>query len=297
MCKLYAIQGEFTKDELVKRIKEKIKIIRRTEDDGLGIALHCNNKVRTWQCGESIFDCKGDNDILQDMDDTPRMVTLAIHGRTSTSKNNDVEHSHPRPTQIGPLMHNGVVVAKFQNPFLNEAGEQEEWREDYDLDTDYLAELADRGLLDKADDYLEGYAATVVVGNDGTLIVQNQGASLVMTLRSGEVEFGTTTELCPVGNKFESMRAECFNGTIYARPIFDLEKRSWKEKFSNLTSKEGENSQKKAEHNSYPEWDGWERDPATGLYREKPEGNKKEKQEGKEVQLSLPGQNSFSPFD
>lgn len=243
MCKLYAIQGEFTKDEAAAKIKEKVKIIRRTEDDGLGIVVHCQGNTLTWQCGESIFDYIGSN-VLDHLDDTPRMTTIAVHGRTSTSKNNDVVHSHPRKTTLGPLMHNGVVFPKHTNPFIGANGEREEWKEEYDLDTDYLAELADRGLLDIADEYLEGYAGVILVQNDGTLVVQNQGANLYMTLKPAEIEFGTTTELCHFGNKFDSMRAECKDGTLWVRPIQDLEKKQYKDRFQDKTDKKDSEEKK-----------------------------------------------------
>lgn len=240
MCKLYALQTELTRDEARQKLNEKIKIIRRTEDDGLGIVIQCENQIAVWQCGESIYDAAG-HDVLSILDDYPRMTTIAIHGRTSTSKNTTVAHSHPRPTELGPLMHNGVVRPKSDAPFQMPDGTIEAWKEKYDLDTDYLAELANRGELEYADKYLEGYAAVIVVSKDGTMYVQNQGASLYMNVKHGEIEFGTTMELAPMGNRFEDMRAEAYGGSIWCKPIGTMSGRTvYHGKYSHLTSREPE---------------------------------------------------------
>lgn len=235
MCKLYAIQKEMTRKEAHKIVHEKIRIIKKTESDGLGIAVNVDGRTLTWQCGSDLLDAIGSN-VLSLLDDEERMTTITIHGRTSTSSNTTVEHSHPRVTDEGPLMHNGVV-----KPIVEDG-----WIQKYDLDTDYLAELANRGELEKADEYLNGYAAILLVKPDGTLVVQNQGARLFLNLKPREIEFGTTTELAPMGNLFEDMRAEVYQGTIWVKPIGSMGGRDWlKSQYSSRTDRGATSDQKK----------------------------------------------------
>lgn len=208
MCKLYALQTTMTKAYARRIIADRSKIILKTESNGLGIALNVDGKTRTWQCGETFADAIGE-DVTDGLDDKLRMATLMIHGRTSTSSDHSVDHSHPRPTKFGPLIHNGVVVP------IKEDG----WKMKYALDSDYLGELADRGELHLAAEYLNGYAAVMTIKDDGTLIVQNQGGSLYNTIQHEVIEFGTTMSLCPGGNKFELLKAEANSCYITIEPI------------------------------------------------------------------------------
>lgn len=207
MCKLYAIQTTMTKAFAAKVIAEKAKAILKTESDGLGISLHVDGVTRTWQCGQSLTDSTG-GDVTIGLGDSLKMATLIMHGRTSTSNNKTVAHSHPRLTKEGPLMHNGIVFPKSKNG----------WKHSYDLDTDYLAELADRNELHLSAEYLTGYAGVLMIKNDGTLVVQNQGANLYMRLENENVEFGTTKALCD-GTPFECMRAESLDCCVWIFPI------------------------------------------------------------------------------
>jgi hypothetical protein len=208
MCKLYAVQTTMTRDWALKLIAEKAKAILKTESHGIGFALNVNGRTRRWQCGESMTDAVGE-DVTAGLDDTLQVATLIMHGRTSTSSDRSVNHSHPRPTKYGPLIHNGVVFPKKDT----------KWKMEYALDTDYLGELASRDELHLAADYLGGYAGVMLLKDDGTLIVQNQGANLYLKLEDDTIEFGTTQILCPGGNKFEHMRAEMKEFFFSSEPI------------------------------------------------------------------------------
>lgn len=239
MCKLYAIQRELTRKAAADILKEKIGIIRKTESQGLGVAIHADGKTVSWKCGSFILDHEGENPLCL-LDDKPKMATIVIHGRTSTSKDTSVNHAHPRPSSVGLLMHNGHVSPK----------EGSTWTAEYSLDSDYLAELASFGKLDVADEYLDGYAAILLLQNDGTLVVQNQGASLYMNLKHSEVEFGTTFDLCRMGNRFEDMRAEVYETTLWSRPINGMSGRGksmWKSQTDKTTSTSSE-PEKKIQH-------------------------------------------------
>lgn len=195
-------------------IAAKAKEIMRTESHGYGMALHVDGVTRTWQCGESLSDSTG-VDVTEGLDGELRMATLIMHGRTSTSSDHSVRHSHPRPTGIGPLMHNGVV-----RPL-----DVRDWDQSHDLDTDYLAELASRDDLHNAASYLAGYAAVLWLKDDGSLVVQNQGASLNYRIESDTVEFGTTHALCG-GSKFSSMRCESLDCRLSIVPLPEMSGRS-----------------------------------------------------------------------
>ena len=222
MCKLYALQTTMTQTYAKRVISEKMQIIGATERHGFGIALHVDGVTRTWQCGEALSDSVGE-DVTSGLNGHLRMATLILHGRTSTSGNKTVEHSHPRPTANGVLMHNGVVEP------ISKLG----WKMDYDLDSDYLAELEDRDELGDAESYLNGYAGVLVLRNDGKLIVQNQGANLRMLLENDCFEFGTTEALCN-GTPFDLMRAEAFDCNISIKPIESMTGRI--KKFDNVTN-------------------------------------------------------------
>jgi predicted glutamine amidotransferase len=146
MCKLYGYHGWLTRDEARKKIAEKAKKILRTESHGMGYALNVDGVTTIFKCGESFTDAVGGDVTALLQNDFSKLVSLSIHGRTSTSRDRSANHAHPRETKYGPLMHNGVVIPKSKDG----------WSKEHDLDTDYLAELASTDRLHLADKYLLG---------------------------------------------------------------------------------------------------------------------------------------------